>query len=244
MSSRSSALLALVAIAAPVLLAGCARDARSTTAGPPATPLTSTPLTSTALASTAASSKPAISKPASSKPASSKPASSKPAISKPAISKPVLNTSPSASTPPGQAGSTPVVTSAITCRTSSLALSAGALEHAAGSAYLTYYLRNTGRTSCRMFGFPGVSYLDAQGRIIQRPAERDTVRPLAFMLAPGVRAQFVVRTSDPAIPGTGCSTAWHTTRIQVYPPNQTTRLVAPSSLQVCDLLVRPVQPVG
>jgi len=95
-----------------------------------------------------------------------------------------------------------------------------------------------------MFGFPGVAYLDSSGRIIQRPADRNEVAPTAFALAPGARAQFVIRTSDPYIPGTGCSLGWHTVSIQVYPPNQTQRLLAPSTLGVCDLLVNPVQPVS
>jgi hypothetical protein len=55
------------------------------------------------------------------------------------------------------------------------------------------------------------------------------------------RVQFLVRTIDPSIPGTGCSAAWRTAQVQVYPPNETAPLRQARTLQACDLTVGPVQ---
>ena len=93
-----------------------------------------------------------------------------------------------------------------------------------------------------MYGFPGVSFLDASGTVIQHPAARDGQANAKFDLQPGQRAQFVVRTSDPSIPGTGCSPSWVSTQIQVYPPDQTVALRIPVTDHVCNLTVSATKP--
>jgi hypothetical protein len=91
-----------------------------------------------------------------------------------------------------------------------------------------------------MVGYPGFSLLSANGSIIQRPATRNRTAYNPVQLQPGQRAQFVVRTVDGSIPGTGCSTSWKTAEVQVYPPNQTTPIRQPSAIAACDLTVGPV----
>jgi hypothetical protein len=148
-------------------------------------------------------------------------------------------TSASASTvvPPSVAASPSGQTAKTTCQTQSLKLDRTKSEGTAGSTYVTYYLTNIGSITCTMYGFPGVSFLDASGNVIQHPADRDGHANARFDVAPGQRAQFVVRTTDPSIPGTGCSPSWVSTQIQVYPPDQTTALRIPDTDRVCNLTV-------
>ncbi len=129
------------------------------------------------------------------------------------------------------------------CHTTALELAQGRAEGTAGSVYVPYYLRNRSAAACTLTGFPGFALLDAHGAIIQRPAKRVGPHYSTVTLRPGGRVQFIVRTIDPGIPGTGCSSAWLTATVQVYPPNETTPLREPSGLQACDLSVGPVESV-
>ena len=115
------------------------------------------------------------------------------------------------------------------------------MEGAAGSTYVTYYLRNVGPGPCVLDGSPGFSLLRANGSIIQHPADHSGVPHHLVRIAPGVRAQFVVRTSDPGtVPEGQCSYGWKTAQVQVYPPDQTTAIRQPSDIQACNLVVDPV----
>jgi hypothetical protein len=91
-----------------------------------------------------------------------------------------------------------------------------------------------------MIGYPGFSLLFANGSVIQHPATRNRMAYSPVQLKAGQRAQFVVRSVDGSIPGTGCSTSWKTAQVQVYPPNQTTSIRQPSTIAACDLTVGPV----
>jgi Protein of unknown function (DUF4232) len=111
---------------------------------------------------------------------------------------------------------------------------------ATGSAYVTYYLQNHGPGTCSMVGYAGFSLLFANGSVIQHPATRDRTAYSPVQLKPGQRAQFIVRTVDGYIAGSGCSTSWKTAEVQVYPPNQTTSIRQSSTIAACDLTVGPV----
>lgn len=150
--------------------------------------------------------------------------------------------SPTAPAPSASSATTPASTAAgpPPCATAHLALSQGRTEGAAGSTYVTYWLRNTGADACVLDGHPGFALLRADGSVIQHPAERTgAVGPVR--VAPGHRAHFVVRTSDPGtVPAGECSWAWRTAQVQVYPPDQTTAIRQPSDVQACDLVVSAV----
>jgi hypothetical protein len=145
--------------------------------------------------------------------------------------------------PPSSGAASAPSTTVAGCRTSALQLTQVDIGGAAGSKYVTYYLQNRGPAACTLTGFPGFALLDAHGAIIQRPAERTDAHYSTVTLHPDDRVQFIVRTSNPSIPGTGCSAAWRTAQVQVYPPNETSPLRQPSTLQACDLTVGPVQSV-
>jgi Protein of unknown function (DUF4232) len=132
------------------------------------------------------------------------------------------------------------------CTTPHLTLSFGGGQGAAGTAYLTYFLKNTGTTACTMIGYPGVAILDSSGRIVQHPATRATASPTPVRLVtlnPGARAQFVVNSTD-VIPSPGCPHAYTGTTLQVIPPNQRTPLRLPDRNAFCNLRVGPVAPAA
>ena len=133
-----------------------------------------------------------------------------------------------------------VNSSGATCQTQHLTLTQGRVGVATGSTYVTYYLQYHGPSTCSMVGYPGFSLLFADGSVIQHPATRDRMAYSPVQLEAGQRAQFVVRSVDGSIPGTGCSSSWKTAQVLVYPPNQTTSIRAPSTIAVCDLSVGPV----
>jgi len=145
------------------------------------------------------------------------------------------------SQPPSSTASSTPSTTVAGCRTSALQLTHSRVDGTAGSSYITYYLQNRGPAPCTLTGFPGFALLDAHGAIIQRPAQRTDTHYSTATLHPDGRVQFLVRTLDPGVPETGCSAAWRTAQVQVYPPNETAPLRQPSTLQACDLAVGPVQ---
>ena len=138
------------------------------------------------------------------------------------------------------ASSTGANKSVATCQTQHLTLTQGRVGVATGTTYVTYSLQNHGPSTCSMVGYPGVSLLFAKGSVIQRPAARDRTAYRPVRLQPGQRAQFVLRTVDASIPGTGCSSSWKTAAVQVYPPNQTASIRQSSTIGACDLTVGPV----
>lgn len=127
------------------------------------------------------------------------------------------------------------------CSTDRLRLSQGNVEGAAGSTYITYFLQNIGPATCVLDGHPGFALLRANGSVIQHPADRGGPAPTPVRVAPGKKAQFVVRSSDPGtVPEGQCSYRWKTAQVQVYPPDQTTAIRQPSNIQACNLVVDPV----
>ena len=68
----------------------------------------------------------------------------------------------------------------------------GLVGAAAGSAYLTIRLRNTGTTTCRIGGYPPVEYVYRHHDLIGWPAGRDRMRHLAHTLGAGQAARTVL----------------------------------------------------
>ena len=157
---------------------------------------------------------------------------STPGVQTPATASTQATSSPTATTDAN--------TSVATCQTQHLTLTQGRVGVATGSTYVTYYLQNQGPSTCSMIGYPGFSLLFANGSVIQHPATRDGTTYRLVQLKPGQRAQFVARTVNASISGSGCSTSWKSAEVQVYPPNQTVSIRQPSTIAACDLSVGPV----
>jgi hypothetical protein len=129
------------------------------------------------------------------------------------------------------------------CATSTLRLALGAQGAAAGTLYQTLVFTNTGTAPCSVLGYPGVSFLDASGDQLGKPARRDTAeRPHRVTLSPGGKAHAVVGMPQ----ATACQEA-DSRAVRVYPPGQTESLHAQWHQQVCTNdearpSVGPVQP--
>ena len=112
---------------------------------------------------------------------------------------------------------------------------------------MTYALTNAGGSTCTLYGYPGVSIIDASGHIVQHPAQRGGIQAPTTVrlvtLAPGHAAHFIVTSSD-VIPSPGCPHAFTGTTLQVFPPNQRAALDLPHSGSFCNLHVGPVQAAG
>ena len=99
-----------------------------------------------------------------------------------------------ASTPAGATSAARVVPA---CRATQLtAWQAIPADGAAGSFYFELEFSNVSRTTCSLFGFPGVAALDSQNRILGRPATREGGPGHAVALAPGATAHAVLRLVD------------------------------------------------
>jgi len=92
-----------------------------------------------------------------------------------------------------------------------------------------YILRNAGTAPCTLFGFPGVSFLNAAGTQLGQAATRQGTAAPVFTVQPGQVASFRVQ-----IAVAGCATnSSQSTTVRVFPPNNTGALEAPASFPVC-----------
>ncbi len=172
--------------------------------------------------------------------------SASPAIAATPIVSPGTARPASSPTPtPAQAGA------AAACATAALKVTvpAGAGGAAAGSSYYPIRFANVSGASCTLYGYPGVSFVTAQGgRQIGPAATRNptAARPLVT-LSPGqtVHAQLQVANAENYPPsGCGLVTAhW----LKIYPPNQTAPAYVGFTARACSkpehiLSVQTVQP--
>ncbi|MFD1214594.1 DUF4232 domain-containing protein, partial [Arthrobacter sp. GCM10027362] len=104
---------------------------------------------------------------------------------------------------------------------------------AAGSVYRNLVLENTGTTACTLRGYPGVSYVDANGKQVGAPAQRNPDAAVtAVTVAPGGSAVAEVRQTNAQNYGEECRPT-NVAGVRVYPPNDTASLVAPQSTVGC-----------
>ena len=135
------------------------------------------------------------------------------------------------------------------CRTAHLAVSLVSSEGAAGSAYETVRLTNTGTTPCSLYGYPGVSLVGRKdGTQIGAAGRRDTsVHAQNVTVPAGGSTTFVVRLGQAAnYPRSTCSPV-PADGFRIYPPGSSTALYLPlkdatgcASTSVDLLTVRPV----
>ena len=106
------------------------------------------------------------------------------------------------------------------CATSNLSISFGSPNGTAGAIHYLLTYRNSGTSTCTLFGYPGVSFLAADGSQIGSPAQRssgDSVQ--SVVVAPGASAYSGVMVTDPGIPP--CTSSGTATRVRVFPPGET-----------------------
>lgn len=137
-----------------------------------------------------------------------------------ATPQPTASSGPGAGAGPGaQPGDAAPISN---CATSNLRVSRGASDSGAGSTNLGLVFTNTGDRPCQMRGFPGVSYVTAQGgRQVGASAVMTGARGDEVPLAPGASATAQARLVNVAnFDAATCRpTAVHALRI--YPPGET-----------------------
>ena len=119
------------------------------------------------------------------------------------------------------------------CNTASLALSLGPSNGSAGATHYGLTFHNSGTAPCTMYGYPGVSFLDAGGHQIGDSAQNQGGSLAKVTLAAGANAYASIAVTDPGIPP--CSGSGTVAQVRVYPPGQTVaaQVAAPSGLSVC-----------
>jgi hypothetical protein len=136
------------------------------------------------------------------------------------------------------------------CSTSSLKLTIGQGNGAAGSVYYPIVFTNSSGASCTLQGFPGVSFVTGQnGSQIGNPATRNSDAPAqAITLDPGAVAHATLQVAQALnFPKAKCQlTTAHW--LKVYPPNETEPVFVPFTAQACattaaDVNVLNVAPV-
>jgi hypothetical protein len=157
-------------------------------------------------------------------------------ITTPPIDTPTPTVEPSSTTPTA----TPTATSTTTtpaapaaCRSGKLKLSVGSGQGAAGTTYQSIVLTNVGAKACTLFGYPGVSFVDAAGTQLGKPAGHDNGQKKTISLAPGGAAYSTLR--QPNAGNFDAASCQPTTadRLRVYPPGETVALYVHDAAQVC-----------
>ncbi len=116
------------------------------------------------------------------------------------------------------------------CRSENLRGSLGETEAGAGQRYTALVLTNTGTTACELRGFPGVSMLDASGALIGQPAGREGTEGPTVAIAPGAAASATLHTNAPGTGGT-CTAA--SSRLRLFPPDNTAAIEFAASYTAC-----------
>lgn len=100
----------------------------------------------------------------------------------------------------------------------SLAVEAGNAP-GAGTLALNVVLTNTGARDCSLYGFPGVSLVNANGNQVGKPADRATnYTEKRVSLAPGAKTTAIVTYAEEGNFDAGVCTDG-ATKLRVYPPN-------------------------
>jgi hypothetical protein len=114
--------------------------------------------------------------------------------------------------------------------------------------YTTVDFTNTGSHTCTLYGYPGTSLANSGGPI-GAPATRDrTQTPTTVTLAPGAKANAVVRVVDAQNYPSGTCSPDSASFLLIYPPNQTQALDVPYKSTGCKnssvklLSISPVTP--
>jgi len=137
------------------------------------------------------------------------------------------------------APSAPAVASAIppVCTTANLSVWVNISEGngAAGTIYYPLEFTNTSNHTCRTWGYPGVSALNANGKQLGDAAGRNPLYKGAWVNIPaGGTAHSLLAYGNAEVSTSGCKPA-AASLIKVYPPNQTSAALGFFSLPSCTL---------
>jgi hypothetical protein len=138
-----------------------------------------------------------------------------------------------------QAGANPPTVPA-SCQSSQLTVAIGQGADEAGTDYFPLVFTNTGTNACILQGFPGVSFVDANGDQVASAAVRQGGDGSVISVAPGSSAiaTAVVSDGEDAYCANGGQdvSPIPVVGFRVYPPNQTAALFAPMDLSASNPL--------
>lgn len=119
------------------------------------------------------------------------------------------------------------------CTSSQLSLSLGPASGAAGSTYTPMVFTNSGSKPCSLGGYPGVSFVDASGALLGKPAHQDPGKVRTVKLTSGGAANALLREPEAGnFPPAACHKAT-TNRLRVYPPGESTALFLKYHAEIC-----------
>jgi hypothetical protein len=154
----------------------------------------------------------------------------KPKSSNHPASKTASNKSPSKSSTKAQSSSKAQGTSQSSstvsvgrCRADELVVSLAGTEGAAGSIIRSYEFTNSGKTTCTLFGYPGLGLLGAQGQNLTTTVQREPAPESTVTLSPGGHAWFAIEYGDGT--GYGNLTCPESSALEVTPPNAYHQLI-------------------
>ncbi|HKO29192.1 MAG TPA: DUF4232 domain-containing protein [Solirubrobacteraceae bacterium] len=113
------------------------------------------------------------------------------------------------------------------CGAANLALSFLAQQGGMGHGEIAFKLRNTGSTSCRTYGYPGILFLNRHGGALPTIPHHTTndffgsTPAVRLVIAPGASASFRLDVGHGVATANGCATAYG---LQVIPPDDTAKL--------------------
>jgi hypothetical protein len=163
-----------------------------------------------------------------------KSSSSTTSTAKSATTTPSTTPTTAATTP----GSTTPSSGTTTCMVSNLVLSQSGSGGGAGTLEVTYALRNSGSTTCTLYGYPGAQMFDSSGSPIKTTVVPGgnypftNFTPALVSLAAGASGYFNLGYTDvPSGGETSCPTA---SNLKVIPPNDYTQLTVAFHNVVCN----------
>jgi hypothetical protein len=106
---------------------------------------------------------------------------------------------------------------------------------AAGTIYYPLEFTNLSGHTCSLFGFPGVSAGDAQGRQLGSPANWEhTTTPHTVFLAPGATAHTILAYHDAVVTTEpGCHPVHSAVLLRVFPPGRHSATEAAYDFESC-----------
>lgn len=121
------------------------------------------------------------------------------------------------------------------CAAANLAFKLGSSEGAAGSVYDPVIMTNQSAATCRLAGFPGVSFVAGDdGHQVGKPAGRDMSKPYqTVMIAPGSSAKFVVRIVEAGNYSSAACGPVKARGLRIYTPGETHSAFLPLSTDAC-----------
>jgi Protein of unknown function (DUF4232) len=103
-----------------------------------------------------------------------------------------------------------------------------------GNRSTVYVLTNAGQDPCRLYGYPGMAFIDAAGATLRDTVARGSAYlftdpgPTAVALQPAESASYSLGWS--VANGATCTTS---ATVEITPPNDTGHLTIPSQVVVC-----------